>query len=64
MKAKEIRDLGAEEIQQRLNEEREELAQLRFQHAIAALPNPILLRQKRRLVARLETVLQEKEAAA
>jgi large subunit ribosomal protein L29 len=60
MKAKEIRELSAEEIQSRISEEREQLAQLKFQHAIADLQNPLVLRQKRRLVAQLETILRER----
>jgi large subunit ribosomal protein L29 len=63
MKAKEIRELGAEEIRQRITEEEEQLQQFRFQHAVATLPSPILLRQKRRLIARLETILAQKEQA-
>ncbi len=61
MKAKEIRDLSADEIRERIREEKEQLNQLHFQHAIAELPNPMVLREKRRLVARLTTILKEKE---
>ncbi len=60
MKAKEIRDLSADEIRERIREEEEQLSQLHFQHAIAELPNPMVLREKRRLVARLTTILKEK----
>ncbi|QXD16723.1 50S ribosomal protein L29 [Rhodocaloribacter litoris] len=63
MKAKEIRELSAEEIRARIKEEEDQLNQLNFQHAIAELPNPMLLRQKRRLIARLKTILNEKEKA-
>ena len=63
MKAKEIRDLSVEEIKKRISDEQEELTQLSFQHAIADLQNPMLLRSKRRLLARLETILKEKSAA-
>lgn len=63
MKAKEIRELGEEEIQQRIREEEEQIQHLRFQHSIASLPNPMLLRQKRRELARLRTLLQEKKTA-
>ncbi|GIV59277.1 MAG: 50S ribosomal protein L29 [Rhodothermaceae bacterium] len=63
MKAKEIRELSAEEIRARIKEEEDQLNQLSFQHAIAELPNPMLLRQKRRLIARLKTILNEKEKA-
>lgn len=64
MKAKEIKDLSHEEIAERIREESEQLRQLHFQHAIAELPNPMVLRQKRRLVARLRTILHEKEQTA
>ncbi len=61
MKAKEIREMSAEEIQRRIQEETDQLRQLRFQHAIARLENPMILRDKRRLIARLQTVLDQKE---
>lgn len=61
LKAKEIRELGLKEIRQRIDEEEDQLRQLQFQHAIAHIENPTLLRQKRRLVARLKTILNEKE---
>ena len=61
LKAKEIRELGLEEIRQRIDEEEDQLRQLQFQHAIAHIENPMLLRQKRRLVARLKTIRKEKE---
>ena len=63
LKPKEIRELGLEEIRSRVNEEADQLRQLQFQHAIAHIENPMLLREKRRLVARLRTILGEKEAA-
>ncbi len=61
LKAKEIRELGVKEIRQRIEEEVDQLRQLEFQHAIAHIENPMLLRRKRRLVARLKTILHEKE---
>lgn len=64
MNAKEIRELSADEIRQRIHEEKEQIQQLRFQHAIAALPNPMILRHKRRDVARLQTILKQQKAAA
>ena len=59
----EIRDLSEEEIETRIDEEQEQLEQLRFQHAVAHLENPSVLRQKRRLIARLKTILNEKRQA-
>ena len=64
MKAKEIRELSADEIRERIREEKEQIQQLRFQHAIAALPNPMVLRHKRREVARLQTILNQHERAS
>jgi large subunit ribosomal protein L29 len=65
MEADQIRDLSVEEIQTRIEEEEEELEELQFQHAIRGrLENPIILRTKRRLIARLKTVLNEKTTAA
>lgn len=61
LKAKEIRELGVEELRGRIDEEEDQSRQLEFQHAIAHIENPMLLRQKRRLIARLKTVLKEKE---
>jgi len=60
MKAKEIRDLSTEEIQTRITDENEQLHNLRFQHAIADLQNPMVLRHKRRLIAQLETILRQR----
>ena len=63
MKAKEIRELTSAEIQQRILDEKKEVQQLRFQHAVAQLENPAVLRQKRREIARLRTILTERESA-
>ncbi|PQJ33357.1 50S ribosomal protein L29 [Salinibacter sp. 10B] len=64
MEADQIRDLSIEEIKTRIDEEEEQLEELQFQHAIRGrLENPILLRTKRRLIARLKTILNEKQRA-
>ena len=64
MKTKEIRDLSTEEIQSQIAEEKEQLTHLQFQHAIADLQNPMILRDKRRFIARLETILKERQLEA
>ena len=61
LKPKEIRELGPEEVRKRIDEEEDQLRRLHFQHAIAQIENPVLLRRKRRLVARLKTILREQE---
>jgi large subunit ribosomal protein L29 len=63
MKAKEVRGLSTEEVLERIREEEEQLRQLTFQHAIAQLENPMILRDKRRFVARLKTILKEREGS-
>lgn len=60
MKAKEIRELSTEEITTRIDEESEQVDHLTFQHAIADLQNPMILKQKRREIARLKTILNER----
>jgi len=62
--ASEIRDLSVDEIEKRIDEEEEEYEELQFQHAIRGrLENPMLLRTKRREIARLKTILNEKKNA-
>ena len=63
MQPDEIRPLSTDEIDQRIQEEQEDLEQLRFEHAIAQLPNPMILKKKRRTIARLKTIRTEKEQA-
>lgn len=63
MNAKEIRELNTEELVERIREEEEQLRHLNFQHAIAHLENPMILRKKRRFIARLKTIVREREMA-
>ena len=64
MKVAEIRQLSTEELRARLDEVREELTKLRFQHVTGELVDTSRLRETRRLIARLLTVLRERELAA
>lgn len=61
MKAKEIRDLSPDEMQRRIGELKEEYFNLRFQHSIGQLENPQKIRQTRRDIARIKTVVRESE---
>ena len=63
MKAEEIRDWDDTEIQARLTELREEQFKLRFQGSMMEIENSGLFRQIRRDIARLKTVLRERELA-
>ena len=61
IKPKEVRDLSQDEIQQQLVETKEELFNLRFQNATGQLDNYKRLGELRRDVARLKTILRERE---
>ena len=64
MTAKDIRERSEAEIEQIIAEEQRELTDLRFKRAVAGLDSPIILRDKRKTIARLKTVLNEKRAAS
>ncbi len=61
MKAKEIRELSQEELIQKEKDLREELFNLKFQHAIGQLENTMRIRQVKRDLARVKTILRERE---
>ena len=62
--AAELRNLEDEELESRLIETRAELFNLRFKHVTGELPNMMRLRDLRREVARIHTLLREREIAA
>ncbi|MBW2429302.1 MAG: 50S ribosomal protein L29 [Deltaproteobacteria bacterium] len=59
MKASEIREMNAEEIHRKVSDLREELFNLQFQHEIGQLENPQRMKQTKRDIARLETIVRE-----
>ena len=61
LKFSEIRELSNEEINAKLKETKEELFNLRFQQATGNLEKPSRIRDLRHTVARLKTVLRERE---
>jgi large subunit ribosomal protein L29 len=61
MKIKEIRDLSMDELQQKNRELVEELFKLRLRHASGQMDSPATLGHIRRDIARVRTVLVEKE---
>ena len=64
MKTKEIRELTVEELNTKLKELKEELFNLRFRHAIGQLENPASLNTCKKDIAKVKTILREKELAA
>ncbi|NLV92195.1 MAG: 50S ribosomal protein L29 [Firmicutes bacterium] len=61
MKAKEMRNYTTAELENRLTDLKEELFNLRFQHATGQLDNPMRLKEVRRDIARVKTILRERE---
>lgn len=64
MKAKELRTLTRPELEQRLREAQEELFNLKFQHKTGQLNNPLRIREVRKDVARLRTLLRAGEGVS
>ena len=62
MKAKEFREMTAEELNKKLGELKEELFRLRFQLAVNQLDNPHRITDVKHDIARVLTVLSEKNA--
>lgn len=63
MKAFELREMNVEQVEAELEEAREAYFKLRFQLAAGGLPDTSKLRAARREIARIATVLREKELA-
>ena len=64
MKAAEIRDSSDKELVKKLDELKKELFNLRFQLAINQLDNPMRIRAVKKDIARIKTIMREKEIAA
>ena len=64
MNTKELRELSPAELGEKLGEFRQELFNLRFQHATAQLENTQRIPDVKRSIARILTILKEKEAGA
>lgn len=64
MKASEVRDLTADQLNDKIIELKKEAFNLRFQKASGQLENTARVREIRRDVARIKTILKEKKAAA
>lgn len=62
MKVTELRDMTADQLQAKLKELKSEFFNLRFQHAINQLDNPHKISDVKKDIARVMTVLQEKNA--
>ncbi|MCK3684585.1 50S ribosomal protein L29 [Maribellus sp. YY47] len=61
MKITEIKELTTKEIVERLQTEKETLVRLRLTHAVSPLENTTKIRENKQTIARLKTVLRERE---
>ena len=64
MKAKELKELTMDELKQKLTELKKDLFNLRLQHAINQLDNPLKSADVKKDIARVNTVIREKQFAA
>jgi large subunit ribosomal protein L29 len=64
MKSSEIRELTVKEIQERIDNEELAYTKMKLNHAVSPLDNPLKLSELRKTIARLKTILREKQAEA
>lgn len=64
MKPEEVRDMETEDLHSRIAELKEEIFNLRFQHATGQLDNHRRMRQCKQDIARIKTILRERDYAA
>jgi large subunit ribosomal protein L29 len=63
-KVRELRDLGEAELHERLESDKEELFNLRFQLATGQLDNPMRIKQVRHEIAQILTIVRERDVEA
>lgn len=59
MKVSEIKEMSLEEMQRKVGDLKEELFNLRFQHEIGQLENPQRMKQTKKDIARIHTIIRE-----
>lgn len=64
MKGSEVRELSDKELQEKIRELKDELFNLRFQMATGQMENTMRLKEVRKSIARVKTVMRERELAA
>ncbi len=64
MKTSEIRDMSPAELNEKLGELKAELFNLRFQHAVNQLDNPLRMKAVKKDIARIKTFLRQQESGA
>ena len=62
MKSAEIKDISTKDLQERIETEKAQHAKLKVQHAVSPVENPSIIKKNRRDIARMLTVLRQKNA--
>ena len=62
MKSAEIKDLLTKDLAERIETEKAQLAKLKVQHAVSPVENPSIIKKNRRDIARMLTILRQKNA--
>ena len=62
MKSKELAGLTVEELREKAVSEEEALRKLRFAHQVSAIENPMRIKESRKTIARIKTLLRVKES--
>ena len=60
MKRAEIKELSVKELQERIETQKAQLAKLKVQHAVSPIENPSIIKNSRRDIARMLTILRQK----
>ncbi len=60
MKSAEIKDMSVQDLQERIEAEKAKLSQLKVQHTVSPIENPSIIKKSRRDIARMLTILRQK----
>ena len=60
MKSAEIKDMSVQDLQERIDSEKAKLSQLKVQHTVSPIENPSIIKKSRRDIARMLTILRQK----
>ena len=62
MKSAEIKDISIKDLQERIETEKVQLAKLKVQNAVSPVENPSIIKKNRRDIARMLTIMRQKNA--
>ncbi len=62
MKSAEIKDIPVKDLRERIDAEKDKLAKLKVQHAVSPIENASVMKNTRRDIARMLTILRQKNA--